>query len=157
MHIDKQKLLEWINNELLAWQSPDEEDIRWTYEHIREKIQYGVFDTDDSEIQCLRAVLEKAKQYAMNGYELGYIDDREGYTEALVREIDKALFATTEPTGAERVRELWNITKQRVDEPEDYLQQEYFAGKAIGIMDTLNALGITIPGINAPEGDGNNA
>ena len=56
-----------------------------------------------SEVQRLRAALEKARQYVVNGFELGYIDDREGYTEAIVREIDKALSTTTEPTDAAKV------------------------------------------------------
>ena len=55
-------------------------------------------------VQRLRAALEKARQYVVNGYELGYIDDREGYTETLVREIDKALSTTTEQTGPYTVR-----------------------------------------------------
>jgi hypothetical protein len=89
-------------------------------ELLKEKIQSGAFDPKDDldeiirknhslavkmkvrtleledEIQRLRAALEKARQYIVNGYELGYIDDREGYTETLVREIDKALSGARE-------------------------------------------------------------
>jgi hypothetical protein len=51
----------------------------------------------------------------------------------------------TEPTGVERVRELWaSNTEENNRADEEYLS---------GIVDTLNALGIKIPGINAPEGD----
>jgi len=65
-------------------------------ETIETHIESGAFDADNTEIQRLREALEKARQYIVNGYELGYIDDREGYTETLVREIDKALSGARE-------------------------------------------------------------
>ena len=43
-------------------------------------------------------------------------------------------------TGAERVKEIWAIT-------DPWREYEYCKG----ITDTLNALGITIPGINIPD------
>jgi hypothetical protein len=165
MYLKKKDFLEWacvkISEYNLYEKDADAvckfgEKERWrakmqVLEDMKRLVQSGAFDADNTEIQRLRAALEKVKEELRWG-------DAENAIDRVEKIIDQALSTTTEPIGAakvERVRELWNITKQRVDEPEDYLQQEYFAGKAIGIMDTLNALGIKILGINAPKGDGN--
>jgi len=71
-------------------------------ETIETHIESGAFDAN-GEVQRLRAALEKARTYIFNGYDLGYIDDREGCTKPLLRQIDEALSTTTGPTGAERV------------------------------------------------------
>jgi len=124
-YLSKKAVLEWLKQEQRdeGWLDQIKHGFFW----VEREIESGAFDADDSEVQRLRAALEKARQYVVNGYELGYIDDREGYTEALVREIDKALSATTEPTNAAKV--------ERIECP---------------------CCGCEIS-INAPEGDGNDA
>jgi len=91
-YLSKKAVLEWLKQEQRdeGWLDQIKHGFFW----VEREIESGAFDADDSEVQRLRAALEKARQYVVNGYELGYIDDREGYTEALVREIDKALSTT---------------------------------------------------------------
>ena len=96
-YLSKKAVLEWLESEMSINKGhPDDIDIHWTLNRVSKKILSGAFDADNTEIQRLRAALEKARQYVVNGYELGCIDDREGYTEALVREIDKALSGARE-------------------------------------------------------------
>jgi|GEM_PF-1230763 len=101
------------------------------------------------EIERLRAALE---WYALQTtYE--YIKDEsapilEDRGERARKALYEQALSTTKPTGAERVRELWALNTEEGNRADE----EYLAG----IVDTLNALGIKIPGINAPgmEGQG---
>ena len=65
------------------------------------------------------------------------------------------------PTGTQRVREaIADRYKNALHgwyNPVDHAACSYYSGYLNGVSDTLRLLGITIPGINAPEGDENDA
>jgi len=102
-YVSKKAVLEWFG--LMHLEYSHNAAVSEFIESGIEIFESGAFDADNTEIQRLRAALEKARTYIFNGYDLGYIDDREGCTKPLLRQIDEALSTTTGPTGAERVRE----------------------------------------------------
>jgi hypothetical protein len=138
---------------------------------LRGRIQSGAFDADesegtwkataevlgrenaqlDSEIQRLRAALERIRKITKESREAKYYVDNYLLIETVA---EQALSTTTEPTGAERVREYYhkleelrNRTKYR-DAAIEYEQ------RMTDICNVLDFLGITIPGINAPKKEG---
>jgi len=118
---------------------------------LRGRIQSGAFDAD-GEVQRLRAALEDIR------YQIQQSDHPAGL--GILATINQAL-STTEPTSAERVREideLMAIHKEKISyhRQNGNLTQEYFyRGYNAALHRERNRLvGV---GINAPEGDGNDA
>lgn len=149
-YLNKQAVLEWLKKQRKEMESECEIDREGAYLDVIEEIQSGVFDADDSEVHRLRAALEKVKEELRWG-------DAENAIDRVEKIIDQALSTTTEPTGVERVREYYrkleelrNRTRYR-DAAIEYEQ------RMTDICNVLDFLGITIPGINAPKGEGNDA
>jgi len=142
---------------------------------LRTEIQSGAFDADESEgtwkataeilgrenaqlkdeVRRLRVELEKIANYERNEYESDLV------VYAKCKRIAIQAISSTEPTGAERARaEIADRYKNALHgwhNPVDRAAGSYYNGYLNGVSETLRLLGITIPGINAPEGDGNDA
>lgn len=177
-YLNKQDVLEWLDDR--RYKSP------WI-ESFRERLESGAFDVDQTEVQRLLAALESDvmrfvdkvqrlrtalrvairhwQSYAdqERGGELPFIADSHDPDDLEALEFqcsesvlnDQALSTTTEPTGAERVRaemkslfEAWNLRGICEDSLESYEQ---------GVMLELVGLCEQFVGINAPEGDRNDA
>jgi len=172
-YLSKKAVLEWLDDR--RYKSP------WI-ESFRDRLESGALDADESEgtwkataeilareneqmsgeIQRLRVALERIMQLIDNA--------KKGTEEQLIFRIwttaNEALSTTTEPcvcesikcecghhepTGADRVREAWErIPTLPIDRGDHSIYKA-------GFIDGISAAGITIPGINAPEGDENDA
>jgi hypothetical protein len=152
-YLSKKAVLEWLESEMSINKGhPDDIDIHWTLNRVSKKIQSGAFDAPDGEVQRLRAALEDIR------YQIQQSDHPAGL--GILATINQAL-STTEPTSAERVREideLMAIHKEKISyhRQNGNLTQEYFyRGYNAALHRERNRLvGV---GINAPEGDGNDA
>lgn len=104
-YIRKQSLLEYLDiceADSLTSASDYDMGIARACRMIREQIQSGVFDAPDGELQRLRAALERIRKITKESREAKYYVDNYLLIEVVA---EQALSTTTEPTGAERVRE----------------------------------------------------
>ena len=84
--------------------------------------------------EALSATTESEDEIDMMSYAAGWEDSKEFHAER-----------STEPTGAERVREAWKkIPTLPIDQGDHSIYRA-------GFIDGISAAGITIPGFNAPE------
>jgi len=135
-----------------------EEGYRSALRFVKRTIQSGALDADNSEIQRLRTAAIKLHE-TLNTYWQGDCDKAD--VVAAQSKLCDVLTTTTVPTGAERAKaEIADRYKNALHgwhNPVDRAAGSYYNGYLNGVSDTLRLLGITIPGINAPEGEGNDA
>jgi hypothetical protein len=163
-YVSKKAVLEWLK-EQQKHQEENRDRVEidhpyWEYHEgasdylslAVEKIESGAFDADNNEVQRLRSMLEAL--ILRNAFKA--IDEPPSTTTCRVCDGSGKVYNyigeyyytcpqcfTTESTGAKRVRELWALNNEEGNRADE----EYLSG----IVDTLNALGYRIPGINAPE------
>jgi len=145
MNIDKQKLLEWLEQQPPQYKIiPTIQSGRFDSPKMEHEKAYwareGLIKHQQTEIDRLRAALGDLIKIAKQVNEQS-VCMKIAFAER-IKSAEEALSTTTEPTGAQRVREIWNVPNAN---------GSYHAG----ITRTLNALGITIPGINVPDKEDN--
>lgn len=134
--IDRDALLKWLGEQYYR------EDI--SHDHarafllVRRKIESGCFDAPNEaeeryreSIEGIRRIIQSASYKTFEGLKSVLLSAEWACNEAL---------STTEPTGAERVRDLYS---------------RCLPDTKAAIRETLNVFGHKIPVINAPEGDEN--
>ena len=164
-YVKKNELLHDLQNEHAMWKKSMEKDdglkFAWgnahAYERMFNRVERGAFDAPDGEVQRLRAALERivtvyeecdctAKDlYLIAVNEVGSKQPK------VANEVHEVLSTTTEPTGP-------SISKTQIENIKKMFNDPAYNGiYRSGIFNVLEELGITIPGINAPEGGGNDA
>jgi len=141
--IDRDALLKWLGEQY--YREDISHDRARAFLAVKREIQSGRFDAPGEAGERYRESIEGICRIVQSAESYKTFEDLKSVLISVEWACKEALSTTAEPTGAERVRELWalNTEGNRADE-------EYLAG----IVDTLNAIGITVPGINAPEKEG---
>jgi len=156
---DKIMDMKWTDTEELTFPLDNptaEEQSEWLDEFI-DRLDMHVRNIIDNEIEGLSTTTESTcKCGRTGGYNLKFGQLGE---ETFPCEVCSADFF--KPTGTQRVREaIADRYKNALHgwyNPVDRAACSYYSGYLNGVSDTLRLLGITIPGINAPEGDENDA
>jgi len=155
-YLSKKAVLEWFD--LMHLEYSHNAAVSEFIESGIEIFESGALDADDSEIQRLRTAAIKLHE-TLNTYWQGDCDKAD--VVAAQSKLCDVLSTTTVPTGAERAKaEIADRYKNALHgwhNPVDRAAGSYYNGYLNGVSDTLRLLGITIPGINAPEGEGNDA
>jgi len=135
--IDREALLKWLGEQY--YREDISHDRARAFLLVKSKIESGRFDAPNEAGERYRESIEGIRRILQSAESYKTFEDLKSVLKSAEWACNEDL-STTEPTGAERVRDLYS---------------RCLPDTKAAIRETLNVFGHKIPVINAPEGDEN--